>query len=69
MKLLELPLADDYPVNYDYIYIADGVLVRSPLCGTVFNLKAALAAKEIRNCDLFGHGDAKIGDKVIPITD
>ena len=51
-------LPDDYPVYGDYIYIADGKIIRCDLLsGTVADLKRDLesigiSAKEIRRCDL-----------------
>jgi len=59
----EIVLENDYPVYQGYVYIFDMVFSRSPLTGTVADLKA-LGAKEIRRCDLFDHDDAKIGDKI-----
>ena len=54
MSELDEPiLPDDYPVHYDYWYLADGKPIRSPLGGglTVFDLKRELKANEIRRCD------------------
>lgn len=45
-------LDDNYPVYWDYIYVADGKPIRSDVQGTVFDLKRDTGAKEIRNCDL-----------------
>lgn len=53
-KLNEPILDDDYAVFWDYLYIADGKVVRSDIKGTVCQLKADLGAKEIRRCDIFG---------------
>lgn len=49
----ELPLDDDYPVYWDYVYLVDGKMVRSDIQGTVRDLKRATKATEIRNCDIF----------------
>ena len=64
----ETVLPDDYPVNYYFIYIADGKLIRSNLGGdnTVLDLKRLLNVKEVRRCEMF-HEDRnrmKIGDVV-----
>jgi hypothetical protein len=59
----ETVLEDSYPVHTGYVYIFDGVFYKSPLTGTVADLKQ-LGAKEVRRCDLFGHKGAKLGDKV-----
>jgi hypothetical protein len=48
----ELPLNDDYPVYWDYVYLADGKMIRSNIQGTVRELKRYTKAKEIRNCDI-----------------
>lgn len=54
-KTLNEPvLADDYPVNYGYAYVADGKVVASDIKGTVRDLKRLLNATEIRRCDMGG---------------
>lgn len=53
-ELNEPILDDDYPVYWDYLYVADGKVVRSDIQGTVRGLKADLNAKEIRRCDISG---------------
>ena len=54
-ELNEPVLPDDYPVYGDYLYVADGKVVRSDLHGTnVRRLKAHLKAEEIRRCDIAG---------------
>jgi len=65
-KLLETEtiLPDDYPIYAGYMYIADNTFIRSGVFCTVSVFKKALNAKEIRRCDLFGHYDPKIGEKV-----
>lgn len=46
-------LEDDYPVYADYLYVADGKVVRSDWHGiSVARFKLALGAKEIRRCDM-----------------
>jgi hypothetical protein len=35
-------LADDYPVHYSYLYVADGKLIISDVQGTVRDLKRDL---------------------------
>lgn len=53
-ELDEPVLPDDYPVYYDYLYVADGKVVRSDIEGTVKRLKVVINAKEIRRCDIDG---------------
>lgn len=54
-ELNEPILEDDYPVYADYLYVADGKVIRSDWHGvTVRRLKRELGAKEIRRCDIFG---------------
>ena len=60
----ETILPDDYPVYIDYVYIADMVIIKSPIKGKVWQLKEELKANEIRRCDIFGHNNIKIGDKL-----
>jgi hypothetical protein len=55
-ELNEQILPDDYPVNWDYIYVVDGTPRRSDIRGTVADLKRDLHAQEIKNCDLFNRG-------------
>jgi hypothetical protein len=45
-------LADDYPVNYGYCYVADGKVISSDIQGTVRDLKRVVKATEIRRCDM-----------------
>ena len=47
-------LADNYPVFYGYLYVADGRVIASDVMGDVCNLKTATGAKEIRRCDIAG---------------
>lgn len=55
-KLNERVLEDNYPVYWDYAYVADGKVVKSDIQGTVGDLKRHLNAIEIKNCDLSGRG-------------
>jgi hypothetical protein len=56
-KMNEPVLPDDYPVYADYLYVADGKVIRSDWHGiTVARLKLAMGAKEIRRCDIVGRG-------------
>lgn len=32
-------LEDDYPVFYSYLYMADGKIIQSDICGTISDLK------------------------------
>jgi hypothetical protein len=43
-------LEDDYPVYPMYWYLVDGEPRRSPIEGTVRNLKLVFHAQEIRRC-------------------
>jgi len=51
-------LPDDYPVHYDYAYVANGDPKLSPLGGgaTVRDLKREWKCDEIRRCDLAARG-------------
>lgn len=53
-RLEEPLLPDDYPVYGDYLYVADGRVVRSDVFGTVRDLKRDTKAMEIRRCDIVG---------------
>jgi hypothetical protein len=53
-ELDEPVLADDYKVYGDYLYVADGKVIRSDIFGTVRDLKRDIGAKEIRRCDMAG---------------
>jgi hypothetical protein len=55
-ELNEPILEDDYPVYGDYLYVADGKVIRSDIFGTVRELKHNVKAKEIRRCDMCGRG-------------
>jgi len=63
----ETVIPDDYPVYYDYVYIGDMKFIRNDVLmrGTVRDLKRELNLKEIRKCDMFGHGNnARLGDEL-----
>lgn len=45
-------LADNFPVYGDYLYVADGRVVRSDVFGTVRDLKRNVKATEIRRCNM-----------------
>ena len=49
----EVILADDFPVYYDYVYIADGKVIVSDIEGTVRDLRRDVNVKEIRSCSIF----------------
>jgi hypothetical protein len=51
----ETIMEDDGMVYFDYLYIADGKVVRSDIEGSIKDLKKLLGAKEIRRYDMFGH--------------
>lgn len=48
----ETVLDNDYPVHWDYVYIVDGVLVRSDVQGTVRDLKRDRNGLEVRRYDM-----------------
>ncbi len=65
-KLLpdETVLPDDYPIYPGYVYIVDGVFTRNmSLAENVFQWKNMESKKEVRRCNLFGHKDARLGDR------
>ncbi len=67
-KLLptETVLDDSTPVHYGYVYIVDNVSVRcNGEVNTVGEWKDRFGVKEVSRCELFGHDDAKLGDKII----
>jgi len=45
-------LGDNYPVYWDYLYVCDGIVIRSDIQGTVKDLKQHRNAKEIRRCNI-----------------
>lgn len=58
-ELDEPILDDDYPVYFDYCYIADGKIILSNVRGTVKDLKRDIKATEIRRYDIFGRNEQK----------
>jgi len=54
MELNEKILENDYPVYWDYLYVCDGVVVRSDVQGTVLDLKRDRKCKEVMSCDIEG---------------
>lgn len=59
MELNEPILPDDYPVYADYLYVADGIPIRSDWHGiTVAQFKRHIHADEIRRCDIAGRQSA-----------
>lgn len=65
-KLLESEsvLEDDYPIHKGFVYIVDGVFMKSPAEGTVKDWKEIGGVGEVRKCNLFGHQFARLGDRV-----
>lgn len=54
-ELNEPILEDDYPIYADYLYVADGKVVRSDWHGiTARRFKHYLGATELRRCDIYG---------------
>ena len=54
-KLNEPVLPDDYPIYADYLYVADGNVVRSDWHDvTAREFKAREGVKELRRCDMAG---------------
>jgi hypothetical protein len=58
-ELNEIILPDDYPVYWNYLYVADGEVVKSDIMGTVSDLKRNLtglgiSCDEIKSCDVAG---------------
>lgn len=61
MEYQEKVVPDNYPVHWDYYYVADGKVIRSDIEGTVRELKADLKSRGIScevitTCDPFGRG-------------
>jgi hypothetical protein len=56
-KLDERILPDDYPIYGDYLYVADGKVIRSDWHDiTAREFKAREGIKELRRCDMVGRG-------------
>jgi hypothetical protein len=57
--LNEPVLADDYPIYGDYLYVADGRVIRSDWHGiTAAELKRREKIAELRRCDIVGRRKA-----------
>ena len=61
-KYKETPLTDDFPVNWDYLYVADGKVVRSDIQGTIRDLKRDLikrgiSCEVITTCDIYARAE------------
>ena len=53
-------LEDDYPIYGDYLYVADGKVIRSDWHGvTARQLRGYLGATELRRCDIEGRRAAQ----------
>lgn len=59
-QLDERVLPDDYPVYWDYMYVADGKVIRSDIQGTVAQLKREVGASVITSCDIYGRNELLI---------
>lgn len=58
-NLQESELQNDHPVYWDYLYVADGKVIRSDVKGTIKDLKRDLktlgiSCEVITNCDIDG---------------
>lgn len=62
-KFDERELPDDYPVYWDYLYVADGTVIRSDIQGTIRQLKHDVGAKVITSCDIEGRREALQSEK------
>jgi hypothetical protein len=60
IKLDERELPDDYPVYWDYMYVADGKVIRSDIQGTIRDLKRDVGASVITSCDIYGRNELRI---------
>lgn len=57
MTLKERELSDDYPIYGDYLYVADGKVIRSDWHDiTAKQFKAREGIKILTNCDMAGRG-------------
>lgn len=55
-------LPDDYPIFADYLYVADGRVIRSDWHDiTAARFKAIEGIKELRRCDITGRQRAALG--------
>lgn len=62
-KFDERELPNDYPVYWDYLYVADGKVIRSDIQGTVAELKRDVGAQVITSCDIEGRRAALQAEK------
>lgn len=68
-QLNERELDDDFPVYLDYLYVADGRVIRSEIQGTVKALKYNLEknhnikANVITTCDILGRKEQQKQNK------
>lgn len=54
-ELDEPVLPDNYPIYADYLYVADGKVIRSDFHGvTARELRLRIGANELRRCDITG---------------
>lgn len=61
----EYILPNEYPIHVGFVYIVDNIFTRCEVdVNTVAECKARFGVKEIRQCDLFDHDDARLGDRV-----
>lgn len=59
VELQEKILPDDYPVFWNYLYVADEEVIKSDIQGTVLDLKRNLleqgiSCNRITSCDIVG---------------
>lgn len=57
----ETVLTDEYPVYAGYPYLCDGEPTVSEVSGTVFDLKRAVRAKEVRRCEFLARARMRTG--------
>lgn len=56
-KFKERELPDDYPIYADYLYVADGKVIRSDWHGiTARQFKNREGFESLMNCDMSGRG-------------
>jgi hypothetical protein len=61
-EMNERILEDDYPVYPTFWYLADGVPKRSPLQGTVRDLRREFKCAEVRRCAAVARGLMRGGE-------
>jgi len=54
IELNEPILPDNYPVYCGYNYVVNGEQIKSPISGSIKELKLILGVCMIRRCDIFG---------------